>query len=99
MVYFLVYGLFILCCIPFRLRSNEEDYLDKNCTDWIRGVAILIIMIHHGVQHFDGFQFLYPFQMLGYGAVAVFLLFSGFGLGISYQSKSNYLDGFLGNKI
>lgn len=99
MVYFLVYGLFILCCIPLRLRSDGEDYLDKNCTDWIRGVAILIIMIHHGVQRFDGFQFLYPFQMLGYGAVAVFLLLSGFGLGISYQSKSNYLDGFLGNKI
>lgn len=99
MIYFLIYGLFILCCIPFQFRSSDETYLDKNCTDWIRGFAILIIMIHHGVQHYDGFPFLYPFQMLGYGAVAVFLLLSGYGLELQYQKRSTYLNGFLKNKI
>lgn len=99
MVYCLIYGLFVLCGIPFRTKSDSDQYLDKQSTDWIRGIAILIIMIHHGVQHYDGFQFLYPFQTLGYGAVAAFLLLSGYGLGVQCQKKADYLHGFLSNKI
>lgn len=99
MVYCFIYGLFVLCGIPFRTKSDSDQYLDKQSTDWIRGIAILIIMIHHGVQHYDGFQFLYPFQTLGYGAVAIFLLLSGYGLGMQYQRKNNYLDGFLVHKV
>ena len=100
MIYLVIYGLFAACCIPFRfLPSGDGRYLDKPTTDWIRGVAILIIVIHHGVQHYNGFQFLYPFQALGYGAVAVFLLLSGYGLGVQYQRKVNYLQNFLDSKI
>lgn len=100
MIYAMIYGLFAACCIPFRLnRKDDAVYLDKSSTDWIRGIAILIVVIHHGVQHYDGFQFLYPFQTLGYGAVAIFLLLSGYGLGTQYQKKANYLHGFLSSKI
>lgn len=99
MIYFVMYSVFLLCCIPFQFRDSDEAYLDKKCTDWIRGVAILVIVIHHGVQHYEGFQFLYPFQVLGYGAVAVFLLLSGYGLEQQYRKRHDYLDGFLKNKI
>lgn len=100
MIYLVIYSLFAVCCIPFQFKRDADgEYLDKFTTNWIRGIAILIIMIHHGVQNYDVFPFLYPFHTLGYGAVAVFLLLSGYGLGVQYQAKVNYLHGFLRNKL
>lgn len=99
MIYLFIYAVFALCAIPFRMVKQGEQYLEKSTTDWIRGITILIIVIHHAANQNMAFQFLYPFQTLGYGAVAVFLLLSGYGLGIQYQRKRNYLDGFFVKKF
>lgn len=102
MIYICLYGIFFISCIPFEIvdkKKREEDYLNKETTDWIRGIAILIIMIHHAVLQNNKFAFLYPFQVLGYGAVAAFLLLSGYGIGISYKTKENYIDNFFKTKI
>lgn len=98
MIYLLVYGIMASCFIPFKLEKSNL-YLDKESTDWIRGLAILIIMIHHAVQQNSNYQFLYPFLVLGYGGVAIFLLLSGYGIGVQYKKRSDYLNGFLKNKI
>lgn len=102
MIYICLYGIFLLSCVPFEIidkTKREKVYLNKKTTDWIRGIAILIIVIHHAVLQNNKFAFLYPFQVMGYGAVAAFLLLSGYGIGMSYRFKENYLDGFLKKKI
>lgn len=102
MIYIYLYGIFLLSCVPFEIidkTKREKVYLNKKTTDWIRGIAILIIVIHHAVLQNNKFAFLYPFQVMGYGAVAAFLLLSGYGIGMSYRFKENYLDGFLKKKI
>lgn len=101
MVYIVIYGLFILACFPARLRGRnaEHEWLDKNTTDWLRGIAILIVLIHHAVQKSGSFLFLYPFSVLGFGSVAIFFVLSGYGLGLQYQRKANYLRGFLQDKV
>lgn len=81
-----------LCLIPFEYnRDSNIKYLDKKSTDWMRGIAILIIMIHHAVQYNNQFQFLYPFLALGYGSIAIFLLLFGYGLGFQYLKRSDHL--------
>ena len=101
MVYIVIYGLFILACFPARLRIRTAEYrwLDKSATDWLRGIAVLIVLIHHAVQKSGSFLFLYPFSVLGFGSVAVFFVLSGYGLGMQYKNKANYLRGFIPGKV
>lgn len=73
---------------------NNNLFADINTTTALKGIAILIIIIHHvGVNSF----FCNYFNPLGGIGVAMFLFLSGYGISESY--KKNLLSHFWRKKI
>ena len=46
----LLLSIFVLCLyrIRFNLKGFNDDYLSKDCTNSIKGIFILLIVISHG---------------------------------------------------
>lgn len=83
--------LFIVAIIFFnrkKRKNGENEFLDKNITTEIRGIVIMLIILHHlfriAIDNLNHNVFLYYFGMYG---VSVFLLLSGYGLTISAMNK------------
>lgn len=80
---------------------NENNYLCKSQTDWLRGLSIVMIMLSHyypvlGISYVGSFWQLGCIAFLG---VALFLFLSGYGAMYSYEKKTNYLKGYLPKRI
>lgn len=81
---------------------TENDFLSVKQTNWLKGIAILMIMYSHfyplmGLTYSDG---LLSFALnLGYLGVAIFFLLSGYGALISKKNKPDYLKHYLLKRI
>ena len=87
--------LLILPIVFVKVRCNECENtpMSKVNTNYLRGIAIFIVMAHH-VSNDLGTRILTPLGGIG---VAMFLVISGYGLNESFRTKG--LRGFWTNKI
>ena len=66
-----------------KYKEVQNDFLSKDCTIVLRGMAIILVMLQHTMGSLDSRIFT-PF---GGGGVAVFLVLSGYGLSESAKIK------------
>ena len=85
MRFFLLFTFCILGCylLGFNKKTEKYQWMDKNYTTAIKGFSILTVVWAHsgGCLSVEEIQF-----VAGIG-VALFLICSGYGLGISYEKK------------
>ena len=83
-----------------KLEFNE-DFLSLNAMKSLRGFAALGVILHHISQEeiFQQKQVLSPFVNAGAYFVAIFFFCSGYGLIKSFDSKKDYLKGFIRHRI
>ncbi|MBU3073207.1 acyltransferase family protein [Clostridium estertheticum] len=85
---FIVFGL--LFFIPNKKLNGDEAFLNRQLTNEVKGLAMLIIIIHHLCRHVvSNANDLILFYDLGYVGVGIFLFLSGFGLMSSLISKGD----------
>lgn len=101
-------GILAYIILPFMLfykssiygfGSYNTEFLSKKTTDCIKGLSILVVILHHislRMQH-PGSMLIYT--KFGYLAVSMFLFFSGYGLMISKLKKQNYFKGFFSKRL
>ncbi len=104
----------IVCCYLFIVlfiwggtnkfgRKDEfnEDYTSLEVMKSLRGIAAIGVMLHHISQEYmlqeEGV--LSAFVNAGVYFVAIFFFCSGYGLIKSFDSKKNYLKGFISKRI
>ena len=78
----------------FKTLKNDYDYLNRDSTATIRGVAILGIVLHHIALHTDYDVNKIPLVNLvinecGFPCTAIFFFFSGFGCWLSLNKLSS----------
>ena len=77
----------------------NDDYLSLEITKSEKGIAAILILIHHLSQRVKLSE---PFLILGYIGfilVAVFFFISGYGLSYGMRNKQNYLDDFFRKRL
>lgn len=79
----------------------NEDFLSLETMKSLRGFAALGVILHHISQEavFQQEGILSPFVNAGAYFVAIFFFCSGYGLLKSYDTKENYLKGFIKKRI
>ena len=85
------------------LKKNEfnEDFLSMETMKSLRGFAAIGVILHHISQQqtFQQEGILLPFVNAGAYFVAVFFFCSGYGLIKSFDSKKDYLHGFIKKRV
>lgn len=79
---------------------NKDTYLSVDQTNWLRGIAIFMVVMSHyyevlGISKYGAF---WQVKCAGFFGVAVFLFLSGYGAIMSKTTKQNYLKGYLPKK-
>lgn len=97
-VYAILIGLVIWGIkFPGFTDKFNDDFLDKNSTKAISGLAAIFIILHH-ISQKPAFQDvtheLFFFNDLGYLICTIFFFFSGYGLTVSADNNENYLKTF-----
>ena len=79
----------------------NEDFTSLDAMKSLRGFAAMGVILHHISQEpfFQEEGILTPFVNAGAYFVAIFFFCSGYGLIKSYDSKPNYLKGFIKKRI
>lgn len=83
----------------YNMSNQYNEFLAKDKTDVIRGIAIISIILYHLTISGISNLLLFPFQFMQFCGVATFFLLSGYALMEQYQSRKNYLNGFLLKKL
>lgn len=99
MLLFLLLSIFVLCLYRVKVIpiGFNDDYLSKDCTNSVKGLFILLVVLSHSLQYikrspyaFDEFgdiPFLFFLSSLSQLVVVMFLFYSGYGVGESFKSK------------
>jgi len=79
----------------------HDDFMERNSTRNLRGLAALLILFHHISQEqtFMESGTIQAFLNLGPALVAIFFFCSGYGLIKNLDSNPAYLDGFIKRRI
>ena len=94
---------FIICLVllVLPLRHTEQsmiNYGNKDWFDYLRCFFAIMVVFHHMVKYTDVSGTAYViFENLGFLAVAVFFMISGYGL--SYKYQNGYVIGYASNKV
>ncbi|MDU5109604.1 MAG: acyltransferase [Clostridium sp.] len=94
---FLFIGAIIFIVSKKSKVTNVEvnEYLDKQSTDCLKGLSVLIVIFHHIALFSSKHNTYYNiFRNAGFLAVSIFLFVAGYGLMVQYLKKENYLKGF-----
>lgn len=99
-----ILGIFSLCIWKIgtvkSVTSIRSDYLSIESCNNVRGIAAIIILVHHLSQELTSGVILGSFIRAGYLAVALFFFFSGYGLQKRYmQSPETYANKFLSKRF
>lgn len=106
----LTYSIYVILAILFIWgikfsgfgNKYHEDYLDKDSTKCLAGLAVLFVILHHVSQRpafQDVTQELWFFNDIGFLVTSVFLFNSGYGLTISAKNNPNYIKTFARKRI
>ena len=99
----IVIVLFWRCSIRGKNEYYEESW-SLTQSNALRGVAALMIILHHMVQSITRYGDIKKgpvteWNSFGILFTSIFFFFSGFGLYKSYKTKENYLEGFLTKRL
>lgn len=101
-VYFMVALVFAW---GFRFAKGKgnfhDDFMSVKSTKSLRGLAAMLILLHHISQEqpfIDAHQ-IQIFYRLGPALVAIFFFCSGYGLVQNFDTKPDYLQGFVKKRI
>lgn len=86
-------------CIVFSGKNYNSQFLSKPVTDCIKGLCILIIILHHISLQIYPPRLMLPYTCFGHLAVSIFLFLSGYGLTMSKLNKKNYLNNFFSKRL
>ncbi|SFR63600.1 acyltransferase family protein [Anaeromicropila populeti] len=99
-IYYIILGLLLLVGIQFfGVHGWNEEYLSNENGKGIKGFFALVIMLHHlsqAVEHPGSLKYMLEIGVL---CVSIFFFYSGYGLIKSYNTKENYLKGFLVHRL
>ncbi|AAK79370.1 MULTISPECIES: acyltransferase family protein [Clostridium] len=102
-IYLLVFVLFPILLFYnsslLGVKSYNHEFLSKKSTDCIKGLSILVIILHHISLRMQPVGFMGIYTCLGHLAVSMFLFFSGYGLMVSKLKKKNYFKGFFSKRL
>lgn len=88
--------LSILILISFK-KSVKEQPLSILQTNQMKGIAILIIIVHHVALALGNPGYLSLFHHLGFPSVSIFLVLSGYGIFLSVEKKG--LNNFFSKRV
>lgn len=77
----------------------NEEFLSLESTKALQALCAFGVILHHLSQGLENPDVLLPFVDAGVLFVGIFLFCSGYGLIKSYQSKQNYLQGFIRHRL
>lgn len=66
-------------------KNKEENILENNTTNILKGFFVIYVAIHHYIQKLQQPGILNPLNHVGFICVSFFFLMSGYGLTISYK--------------
>ncbi|URZ00240.1 hypothetical protein CLAUR_002280 [Clostridium felsineum] len=102
-IYLLVFILFPILLFYkssiSRVKQYNDEFLSKKSTDCIKGLSILVIILHHISLKMQPVGFMAIYTCFGHIAVSTFLFFSGYGLMVSKLRKENYLKNFFSKRL
>lgn len=100
---FYIVGYFILPIVILygsrRCQISEQDWLSKEETTKLKGIAAILIIFHHVGQNIPINAISLPLHELGKYVVGIFFFLSGYGLIISLIKNNQYLQGFLQKRL
>ncbi|MFM9264536.1 acyltransferase family protein [Tychonema sp. BBK16] len=91
---FIILSMLIL--ISFR-KTVKERPLSILQTNQMKGIAILIIIVHHVSLALNGAGYLSLLHHLGFPSVSIFLVLSGYGIFLSIEKKG--LNNFFSKRV
>lgn len=86
-------------CIIFNNKNYNTEFLSKPTTDCIKGLCIIVIILHHVALRMQPPRLMLPYTFFGHLAVSMFLFLSGYGLTMSKLKKENYLNKFFSKRL
>ena len=94
----LIFFFFLIFCIE---KRNKNEYVfTKDSTNKIKGILAIFIILHHLSHRISTSEVLSQFGCIGYIVVALFFMFSGYGLMKQYtKNKEKYTKNFLRKRI
>lgn len=84
------------------INRYNDDFLEKDITKSIRGLAAILIILHHISQRpafQDVTKEIFFFNEIGFLFVTIFFFSSGYGLTISSKNNPNFLDKFISKRL
>lgn len=81
------------------IKGFDEDFLAPRITKYEKGIAAILIVIHHLSQKIEVFGPFVIIRYIGFILVAIFFFISGYGLTYGVQNKPDYLNSFLRKRI
>ncbi len=91
-----------LLAILFSAEYNRDfntNYLSRENTNNLKGIAAILILLHHISIFTDVYKWLYGMRYIGFILVSVFFFSSGYGLMYGLNNKKDYLSGFFRKRI
>lgn len=83
----------------YGLKIEKNELLEKDVTDYFRGILAIIIVIGHFSNHLANPGLLKLYNPITGYAVSVFLGLSGYSLEYQLNHRENYLVGFVKKRI
>lgn len=92
----IIIAVLLFLCAMLMLRTRKTTLLDKEQTQQIRGIAILLVVLGHLWTHAAGLK---DIPVFGSIAVTVFLMLSGYGLYLSLAKMPLNGTSFLRSRL
>jgi membrane-bound acyltransferase YfiQ involved in biofilm formation len=93
--YVLFPGICIYNLVPVDKKIRDTKFIDNKMSLNLKGVAMILIVIHHITLYMTNEELMLPFSIVGYIGSGVFLFVSGYGCMYSLINNKRYMDSFL----
>lgn len=80
-------------------KNLNDNYFNQTQTSILKGISILLIVVHHLTIRLINPNFMKPFLNVGFLGVAIFFFISGYGLISSYLKDENHLNNFFSKRV
>lgn len=90
-------GMILLGCE--KEDTDHSSFMSVYETTCLKGICALAVVLCHIYAYYNQGIAMKVFNKSAFIPVAMFFLFTGYGLIVSVENKKNYLDGFLINRL
>lgn len=97
----LVLCLFVAFIFFFRVKfdKSQQYFMTKGYSDNWKGILCIMIMISHILELYHWPNILYNIHSFAYIFVALFFMFSGYGLKYNYNCNPEYMKAFISKRL